>query len=300
MINRNQNKGYHYGNNNQTRKIQYQKNQLNPNQKPNNNIIKKNMTSNANFDNMNIQNNLNQQRNQQLNSANLINTNDELGKAILIIRRECKKKDDRIKELQKKVLELTNKLNMLLKNNPNIEFNEEFKNLGEINTFNRNPMEKLDANQNIDGGLFNRINKDIRGNSIGYTGLNNKNNQRSNNYMQSVERNNVNYNSDTEKVINNKFGYDNLSHSNDHSVLTYNGVRSQSSSKADVKNYLKEVKSKIEPKKFKEFIRNIKLLTAKNNSSLNKNIIVESVRILFGEEHKDLFIKFESIIGVKK
>ena len=294
MNNRNQNKAYHFGNN-QARKIQYEKNQLNPNQKQNN-FIKKNMTSNANFDNRNIQNNLNQQRNQ------IINYNDELGKAILIIRKECKKKDDRIKELEKKVVQLTIKLNLLLKNSKNnIEFNEEI-NPGEINPFNRNQMEKLDTNQILDGGVFNRISRDIRGHSMGYTGIN-KNNQRSNSYMQNMGHNNanINYNSDTEKVINNKFpGYDNLSHSNDHSVLTYNGGGSQTSTKAEVKNYLKEVKSKIEPKKFKEFIRNIKLLTAKNNSSLNKNIIVESVRILFGEEHKDLFIKFESIIGVKK
>ena len=298
MINRNQNKPYLYGNN-QARKIQYQKNQLNPNQKPTNNFIKKNMISNTNFDNRNIQNNINQQRNQNLNN-NFINPNDELGKAILIIRKECKKKDDRIKELERKVLELSNKLNMLLKNNKNNEINEEFNNPGEINPFTNNPMEKLDSNKVLDGGLFNKISKDIRGHSMGYTGLN-KNNQRSNSYMQNIGHNNINYNSDTEKVTNNKFpGYDNLSHSNDHSVLTYNGGGSQASSKAEVKNYLKEVKSKIEPKKFKEFIRNIKLLTAKNNTTLNKNIIVESVRILFGEEHKDLFIKFENIIGVKK
>ena len=197
-------------------------------------------------------------------------------------------------------MQLTNKLNLLLKNNKNnIEFNEEI-NPGEINPFNRNQMEKLDTNQILDGGVFNRISRDIRGHSMGYTGIN-KNNQRSNSYMQKIKDNAINYNSDTEKVPNQRFpGYDNMSHSNDHSILTYNGGGSQVSSKAEVKSYLKEVKSKIEPKKFKEFIRNIKLLTAKNNSSLNKNIIVESVRILFGEEHKDLFIKFESIIGVKK
>lgn len=299
--NRNQNKAYLYGNN-QARKIQYQKNPLNPNQKPTNNLIKKNMTPNTNFENRNIPNNLNAQRNQNLNN-NYINPNDELGKALLIIRRECKKKDDRIKELERKVIDLTTKLNILLKNNKNVELNDEFNinNPGEQNPFsNNNQLEKIDSNKMLDGGLFNRISKDIRGNSMGYTGLNNINNQRSKSYMPNAANNNINYNSDTEKVINNKFGYDNLSHSNDHSVLTYNGGGSQASTKDEVKKYLKEVKSKIDPKKFKEFIRNIKLLTAKNNTSLNKNIIVESVRKLFGDEHKDLFIKFENIIGVKK
>ena len=136
---------------------------------------------------------------------------------------------------------------------------------------------------------------------MGYAGVSNKNNIRSNSYMLSNSQNKINYNSDTEKVVNKRFpGYDNLSHSNDRSLLTYNGGGSQASTKAEVKNYLKEVKQKIEPWKFKEFIRNIKLLTSKNNTTINKDIIVESVRILFGDEHKDLFIKFESIIGFKK
>ncbi len=117
---------------------------------------------------------------------------------------------------------------------------------------------------------------------MGYTGLNNMNNLknnniRANNYIRSASQNYNNYNSDNETFAKRYHGYDNLSHFNDNSILTYNGI--QTNSKRDVKNYLKEVKSKIDPKKFKEFIRNIKLLTAKNNSALNKDIIVESVRI---------------------
>ena len=160
-------------------------------------------------------------------------------------------------------------------------------------------MNNFESNDNKDGEIINRIGKNIRGYSFGYS--NNKNNQRSNSYMQKVKDNAINYNSDTEKVPNQRFpGYDNMSHSNDHSILTYNGGGSQVSSKAEVKSYLKEVKSKIEPYKFKEFIRNIKLLTAKNNSTFNKDIIVESVRKIFGETNKDLFIKFQYIIGAKK
>ena len=45
---------------------------------------------------------------------NIMNSNDELGKALLIIRRECKKKDDKIRELEKKVSELTNKLMIII------------------------------------------------------------------------------------------------------------------------------------------------------------------------------------------
>ena len=71
------------------------------NQKPSNNILRKNITPNLNLNNRNIQNNTNQVRNQNPNSNamnNIMNNNDELGKALLIIRRECKKKDDKIRE----------------------------------------------------------------------------------------------------------------------------------------------------------------------------------------------------------
>ena len=80
--------------------------------------------------------------------------------------------------------------------------------------------------------------------------------------------------------------------------MTYNGIYGHS--KQDVKQFLKEVKEKIEPKKFKEFIRNIKLLTSKNEIAQNKEDIIESMRILFGKEHLDLFLRFEKIIGAGK
>ena len=76
---------------------------MNQTQKPPTNLIKKNITPNSNF---NRGNNINQGRNPNSNmnnNNNIISGNDELGKAILIIRRECKKKDDRIRELEKKV-----------------------------------------------------------------------------------------------------------------------------------------------------------------------------------------------------
>jgi hypothetical protein len=255
------------------------------------------MTPNINLNNRNNMNNIAQNRNQNIN-----NGNDELGRAILIIRQEYKKKDDRIRELERKVIELTNKLNSLLGNKTNDisvpEGNEDNNMPGNIRPFTANMSDKnYGTNQIRD----NRIGRDIRGYSIGYINTDNKNNQRSNSYMQSISNNNINYNSDSEKRINQRFpGYDNLSHSNDHSLLTYNGGGSQTSSKADVKNYLKEVKSRIEPRKFKEFIRNIKLLTAKNKTAFNREIIVETIRKIFGEENNDLFIKFENIIGVKK
>ena len=287
MINRNQNEIFTILNS-QNKKMAFPQNkQLNlMNQKTKkSNSSKRPLTANINYNNRKIHNNI-------FVNQNLINNNenDELGKALLIIRRELKRKNDRILELENKVIKLTNILNRLINNKSN-----------NINiSSNINPFKSK-----IKGGNVEEENKkggDIRAN-MEFSGLNNinnlvKNNIRSNNYIRSVSQNNNNYNSDNENIVKRNPGYDNLSRSNDNSVLTYNGV--QTSSKKNVKNYLKEVKTRIEPTKFREFIRNIKLLTAKNNSALNKEIIIESVRILFGEENKDLFIKFKTIIGIGK
>ena len=287
MINRNQNEIFTILNS-QNKKMAFPQNkQLNlMNQKTKKtNSSKRPLTANINYNNKKINNNI-------FVNQNLINNNenDELGKALLIIRRELKRKNDRILELENKVIKLTNILNRLINNKSN-----------NINiSSNINPFKSK-----IKGGNVEEENKkggDIRAN-MEFSGLNNinnlvKNNIRSNNYIRSVSQNNNNYNSDNENIVKRNPGYDNLSRSNDNSVLTYNGV--QTSSKKNVKNYLKEVKTRIEPTKFREFIRNIKLLTAKNNSALNKEIIIESVRILFGEENKDLFIKFKTIIGIGK
>lgn len=105
-----------------------------------------------------------------------------------------------------------------------------------------------------------------------------------------------NYNSDSE-MMNSKFGNidGNVSDEpKDSSILTYNN-----SGKMDVKNYLKEVKKKVDPDMFKKFIAHIKLLTSKNNSGFKKEIVLENVRLLFGEEYKELYLKFENIIGYK-
>ena len=287
MINRNQNEIFTILNS-QNKKMAFPQNkQLNlMNQKTKkSNSSKRPLTANINYNNRKIHNNI-------FVNQNLINNNenDELGKALLIIRRELKRKNDRILELENKVIKLTNILNRLINNKSN----------NNIISSNINPFKSK-----IKGGNVEEENKkggNIRTN-MEFSGLNNinnlvKNNIRSNNYIRSVSQNNNNYNSDNENIVKRNPGYDNLSRSNDNSVLTYNGV--QTSSKKNVKNYLKEVKNRISQTKFREFIRNIKLLTAKNNSALNKEIIIESVRILFGEENKDLFIKFKTIIGIGK
>jgi len=68
-------------------------------------------------------------------------------------------------------------------------------------------------------------------------------------------------------------------------------------SKQDVKNYLKEVKTKLAPEKFKKFITNIKLLTKNKNPTQRNEIILQIKSLLID---KNLINKFESIMKIKK
>ena len=301
MINKNQ--AYNYGNQN---RIQSAQNPLisqahrstnnpfptssplnNRNIRPNNQVQNQNQNQNQNVNmNMNINKNSNMNRNGQI---------DVVGKAFLMIRSELKRRDDRIIELEKKVAELTRKINMLTNRNINNNNNNNNNFSSSMNPFGKSSTEEY--NEEDDRNLINKIGRDMRpgGYSFGYMNLNG--NQRSNSYVRSISQNTPNYNSDSDNIVKRFQKFDNLSHSNEDSVLTYNGVNYNS--KLEVKNYLRVVKNKLDPQKFKEFIRNIKMLTTKNSSTLNRNIIVENVRIIFGEEHKDLFIRFKRIIGVR-
>ena len=67
-------------------------------------------------------------------------------------------------------------------------------------------------------------------------------------------------------------------------------------SKIDVKNYLKEIKNKLEPSKFKKFISLIKTLI-KNKNNIIKNQIVCEIRNVLNDKH--LINKFENIMKIK-
>ena len=64
--------------------------------------------------------------------------------------------------------------------------------------------------------------------------------------------------------------------------------------KDEIKLYLKEVQSKLDNKSFREFLRNIKLLTRQN---IDKETIIENARILLLEKDSELFEKFKQILG---
>ena len=252
--------------------------------------------SHSNLNNRNNNNNINPNRISNMNN----NENNELSKAFLIIQRELKKKDNRILELERKILDLTNKINSLTNNNNNnSRIPKPSQMMEERNDLYNNNNNNLDEDKDM---YNNNINKNEY--NYGYIAKNknlnlmNQNYIRSNSHQKAFQMNNLNYNSDSENFPK-RFQYDNLSYSNDNSVLTYNGIHT-TNSKKDVKDYLTEVKAKIEPKKFKEFIRNIKLLTSKSEIAPNKESIVESMKKLFGKEHLDLFLRFEKIIGAGK
>ena len=71
----------------------------------------------------------------------------------------------------------------------------------------------------------------------------------------------------------------------------------QITSKSDVKNYLKEVKNKLEPDRFKKFITQIKALT-KNKNIAQKNIIILQIKNILMD--KNLISKFETIMKINK
>lgn len=286
LNNNNENKLYNQDNNINRRRLFPQDR---PRANNNNNVnIKYSPVPNQNTNAYPInRNNNNNNLNQNRNTNN--KPNDELGKAFLIIQRELRRKDNRILELERKIQELTKKLNSLMNNNNNNNFMIS-KNSPMMTPYKEEPKNIYGNNLNNDlyDMEFNKQNSNII--NRGKSSIRNNNNR-----SRGFQISNLNYNSDNENIVKRYQGYDNLSHSNDNSVLTYNGVHSNS--KKEVKEYLKEVKAKIDPKKFKEFISNIKLLTSKSEIAPNKEAIVENMKILFGKEHVDLFLRFEKIIG---
>ena len=111
--------------------------------------------------------------------------------------------------------------------------------------------------------------------------------------------NRINYNSDSEKKVKVPLPWPTTQTPSNSFMMTNSGNKDSAQSRNEVKNYLKEVKDIVDPKLFKEFIKNIKLVTNKT-ANVNKKAIIENVRNLFGEQYIDLYMKFETILGVKK
>lgn len=321
-------------NKNVPKPIYYMQNPYNNNLNKNNfinnfnNLEKQNLKDNANMNanriKINTNNNVN--RNNNNNKKIQINLNSgqnfNINRAIVVIKNEFRKKDEKIKKLELKISELENKINMLLKEN-NLQQNY-YNNNSRQNNYNRINLEqnkignnfiltekysgeinqnyiKKDCINNTPDRNNNRPSSSIR--NYGMNGIN----QNNNNNMIYSQTNSVNQNKNRGNIKDdviyerqNSIGNNDKSVEGtmDGSIFTGNSSNFQRHSKVEVKLYLKEVKSKVDPIIFKEFIQNIKLLTnSKNKNGIDKKSVIERVKILFGEQFKDLFIKFESIIG---
>ena len=278
-----------------------------------NNRINMNLNNNMINSNMNkINNNINHGNN------NIINTNNNINKALMVIRAEFKKKDDKIRELELKVAELENKINSITKtdnfqlNNNNIQIsnnnylnsnlnNYSQKKVGRNFTFSEKYSEEIkpSLNKTPDMNYNNRVNPFRNDDDYNNTNKNNFNTQNKSANQYKINSNNNNDNDYTlEKKGSKQNNYGDNAREN--SIITGNSSNFQGHTKMEVKTYLKEVKSRVNPILLKEFIQNIKLLTSsKEKEGVDKKSVVEKVRILFGEEFKDLYIKFESIIGIQ-
>ena len=70
--------------------------------------------------------------------------------------------------------------------------------------------------------------------------------------------------------------------------------------KIERKQFLKEVKEKVPSNIFRQFIYYVKLLNDETkNSSVDKNGIIEKIKLLFGIEYIDLFRKFQTFVTIK-
>ena len=119
------------------------------------------------------------------------------------------------------------------------------------------------------------------------------------NINQDFLSNTINYNSDSEKKVKVPLPLPTTQTPSNSFMMTNSGNKDSAQSRNEVKNYLKEVKDIVDPKLFKEFIKNIKLLTNKT-ANVNKKAIIDNVKNLFGDQYIDLYMKFETILGVKK
>jgi hypothetical protein len=232
-----------------------------------------------------------------------------INRAFSMIRTEFKKKDDKIKSLELKVEELEKQLSLLTRNNANnnVDFtnnyvgntnnyNDQQKKIGKNFTFSEKYSDDVHYMNNAEDANNNNLNrisrmKDMNYNQNNIREINYQNNSNNHYNVNRINENDYSSNQPKNKDLNNDAQREN-------SIKTWNSGNYHGWSKLDVKLYLKEVKSKLEPQDFKEFIHSIKLLTSsKGEGNIDKSNIVERVRILLGERHDDLFNKFKNIIG---
>ena len=269
------------------------------------NLKKTNVKGNINMNNMN--NNMN--RNMTSNNNN--DPNNIILKALSIIRSEFIKKDEKIKSLELKVEELEKRINaiqssgnQLNNNNQNMILNNNY-----VNNPNQIPLKekqhKIGKNFTFSEKYSEEINNMEIPREPNIYNLPNKK-EGMNNNINRINNMGVNYGTNSDNQFNVIAKNENDNKANINKKERENSVNSHTSgnifgiTKIELKSYLKDVKSKLDKESFKTFISNVRLLNnskGNNNNNIDRESVMENVRILFGEKFKNLYEQFKDIIG---
>ena len=269
------------------------------------NLKKTNVKGNMNMNNMN--NNMN--RNMTSNNNN--DPNNIILKALSIIRSEFIKKDEKIKSLELKVEELEKRINaiqnsgnQLNNNNQNMILNNNY-----VNNPNQIPLKekqhKIGKNFTFSEKYSEEINNMEIPREPNIYNLPNKK-EGMNNNINRINNMGINYGTNSDNQFNVISKNENDNKANINKKERENSVNSHTSgnifgiTKIELKSYLKDVKSKLDKERFKTFISNVRLLNnskGNNNNNIDRESVMENVRILFGEKFKNLYEQFKDIIG---
>ena len=163
-----------------------------------------------------------------------------------------------------------------------INYNNNIREQNNYNNYLNNPTKGI--NNDISNNPFNK--KEVNKRIVNYQNI--PNNQHR---MDPMKENEFDLSQQKNKDINND-------NQRENSIKTWNSGNYHGWTKIDVKLYLKEVKSKLPPDEFKEFIHSIKLLTSsRTQENVDRDSVVEKVRNLLEGRFDDLFNKFKAIIG---
>ena len=114
-----------------------------------------------------------------------------------------------------------------------------------------------------------------------------------------LNRNKNSCNSVNRKEINKIFNDENYISDEGNKSKNYTLSMISDNPKNEVKNYLREVRSKLDPEDFSHFIQYIKILTNSDNSREQKLGVIEEIKKIFGSENYNLFVKLENITQKK-
>ena len=285
-------------------------NNMNMNKNIKNTNVRKGLNLNLKKTNVKGNMNMNNNMNRNMTSNNNNDPNNIILKALSIIRSEFIKKDEKIKSLELKVEELEKRINaiqnsgnQLNNNNQNMILNNNY-----VNNPNQIPLKekqhKIGKNFTFSEKYSEEINNMEIPREPNIYNLPNKK-EGMNNNINRINNMGINYGTNSDNQFNVISKNENDNKANINKKERENSVNSHTSgnifgiTKIELKSYLKDVKSKLDKESFKTFISNVRLLNNSkgNNNNIDRESIMENVRILFGEKFKNLYEQFKDIIG---